>query len=123
MRRQPGRCVGCFDGHQGAFYIAIAPGVREPDISGAEGVAHMEKGGDFPKSAMTGRASVEMLMPPGIAAQEGPGHVVGPGSDGSQRGKDGFAGTGSLVSGPRMYGLCFDVRAAVKMRRRSNRRN
>ena len=94
--RQPGRCVRCFDGHQGALYIAIAPGVREPDITRAEGVAHMEKRGDFPKPAITGRASVEMLMPPRIAAREGPGHVVGPGSDGSQRGKDRFAGTGSL---------------------------
>ena len=46
--RQPGRCVRCCDRHQGAFYIAIAPGVREPDVAGAEGVAHMEKGGDFP---------------------------------------------------------------------------
>ena len=46
--RQLGRCVRCCDRHQGAFYIAIAPGVREPDVAGAEGVAHMEKGGDFP---------------------------------------------------------------------------
>ena len=66
--------------------------MREPDVAGAEGVPHMEKRGDFPEPAITGRASVEMLMPPGIAAQEGPGHVVGAGSDGSQRGKDGFAG-------------------------------
>ena len=93
---QPGRCVRCFDGHQGAFHIAIAPGVREPDVAGAEGVAHLEKRGDFPKPAITGGASVEMLMPPRIAAQEGPGHVAGPGSDSSQRGKDRFAGAGSL---------------------------
>ena len=94
--RQPGHCVRCFDRHQGAFYIAISPGMREPDVAGAEGVAHMEKRGDFPKPAITGRASVEMLMPPRIAAQEGPGHVAGPGSDSSQRGKDRFASTGSL---------------------------
>ena len=99
--RQPGRGVRCFDRRQSAFYIAIAPGVREPDVAGAEGVAHMEKRGDFPKPAITGRASVEMLMPPGIAAQEGqgqesPGHVAGPASDSSQRGKDLFAGAGSL---------------------------
>ena len=61
----------------------------------------MEKRGDFPKPAITGRASVDMLMPPRIAAQEGPGqegpgHVAGPGSDSSQRGKDRFASTGSL---------------------------
>ena len=56
----------------------------------------MEKGGDFPQPAITGLASVEMLMPPGIAAQEGPGHVAGSGTDGSQRGKDRFAGAGSL---------------------------
>ena len=56
----------------------------------------MEKRGDFPEPAITGRASVEMLMPPEIAAQEGPGHVVGAGSDGSQRGKDGFTSAGSL---------------------------
>ena len=94
--RQPGRCVRCFDGRQGAFYIAIAPGVREPDVAGAEGVPHMEKRGDFPKPAITGRARVEMLMPPRIAAQEGPGHVAGRASDSSQRGKDRFAGAGSL---------------------------
>ena len=91
----------CFDRRQGAFYIAIASGVREPYVAGAEGVAHMEKRGDFPKPAITGRASVEMLMPPRIAAQEspgqeGPGHVAGPGSDSSQRGKDRFAGARSL---------------------------
>ena len=56
----------------------------------------MEKRGDFPEPAITGRASVEMLMPPGIAAQEGPGHVVRPGSNSSQRGKDRFASAGSL---------------------------
>ena len=94
--RQPGRCVRCFDGHQGAFHIAIAPGVCQPDITGAEGVAHMEKGGDFPKPTITGWASVEMLTPPGIAAQEGPRQVLGPGFDGSQCGKDGFAGAGGL---------------------------
>ena len=99
--RQPGRGVRCLDRRQGAFHIAIAPGVREPDVAGAEGVAHMEKRGDFPKPAITGRASVDMLMPPriaaqGIAAQEGPGHVAGPGSDSSQRGEDRFAGAGSL---------------------------
>ena len=94
--REAGRCVSCFDRHQGAFYIAIAPGVREPDVAGAEGVAHMEKRGDFPKPAITGRASVEMLMPPRVAAQKGPGHVAGPGSDGSQRCKDRFAGAGGL---------------------------
>ena len=99
--REAGRGVRGFDRHQGAFHIAIAPGVREPDVAGAEGVAHMEKRGDFPKPAITGRASVEMLMPPRIAAQEspaqeGPGHVAGPGSDSSQRGKDRFASTGSL---------------------------
>ena len=59
--RQPGRGVGCFDGHQGALYIAIAPGVREPDVAGAEGVAHMEKRGDFPKPAITGRAGGRAL--------------------------------------------------------------
>ena len=94
--RQPGRCVGCFHRHQGAFYIAIASGVRQPDVAGAESVAHMKKGGDFPKPAITGRASVEMLMPPRIAAQEGTRHVAGPGSDSSQRGKDRFASAGSL---------------------------
>ena len=94
--RQPDRCVRCFDRHQGTFYIAIAPGVREPDVAGAEGVAHMEKRGDFPKPTITGRASVEMPMPPGIAAQEGPGHVAGPASDSSQRCKDRFAGAGGL---------------------------
>ena len=56
----------------------------------------MEKRGDFPKPAITGRARVEMLMPPGIAAQEGAGHVAGPRSDGSQRGKDRFASAGSM---------------------------
>ena len=65
--------------------------MREPDVAGAEGVPHMEKRGDFPEPAITGRASIEMLIPPGIAAQEGPGHVEGPVSDGSQRGEDGFA--------------------------------
>ena len=99
--RQPGRGVHGLDRRQGAFHITIASGVREPDVAGAEGVAQMEKRGDFPKPAITGRASVEMLMPPGIAAQEGPGqegpgHVAGPGSDSSQRGKDRFASTGSL---------------------------
>ena len=74
--RQPGRGVRCFDRRQGAFYIAIAPGVREPDVAGAEGVAHMEKRGDFPEPAITGRASVDMLMPPRIAAQEVRGRKV-----------------------------------------------
>ena len=32
--RQPGRCVRCFDRRQGALYIAITPGVREPDVAG-----------------------------------------------------------------------------------------
>ena len=94
--RQAGSCVRCFDRQQGAFYIAIAPGLREPDVAGAEGVAHMEKRGDFPKPSITGRTSVEMLMPPRIAAQEGPGHVAGPGSDSSQRCKNRFASAGSL---------------------------
>ena len=94
--RQAGRGVRCLDRHQGAFHIAIASGVREPDVAGAEGVPHMEKRGDFPKPAITGRASVEMLMPPGIAAQEGSGHVAGPVSDSSQRGKDRFTSAGSL---------------------------
>ena len=94
--RQPGRCVGCFHGHQGSFYIAVAPGVRQPDVAGAEGVAHVEQRGDFPKPAITGRPGVEMLMPPRIAAQEGTGHVAGPVSDGSQRGKDGFASARSM---------------------------
>ena len=106
--RQPGRGVRGFDGHQGALYIAITPGVREPDVAGAEGVPHMEKRGDFPEPAITGRASVEMLMPPRIATQESPGHVAGPGSDSSQRGKDRFAGAGSLdvvKGGAKLYHL------------------
>ena len=94
--REAGRGVRGFDRHQSAFYIAIAPGVREPDVAGAEGVAHMGKRGDFPQPAITGRTSVEMLMPPRIAAQEGPGQVAGPASDGSQRCQDKFAGAGSL---------------------------
>ena len=94
--RQPGPCGRCFDGRQGSLYIAIAPGVREPDVAGAEVAALFYMRDAFPKPTITGRASVYMLMPPGIAAHQGSGHVAGPASDSSQRCKDMFAGAGSL---------------------------
>ena len=67
---QLGRGVRCFDGHQGLFDIAVAPGVGQPDVAGPEGVSHMEKRGHLPKPAVTGGPGVQMLMPPGIGTRE-----------------------------------------------------